>query len=417
MRAEGLATPAFTLFMNYNPAWKVQKAYDEIYAPGRYRELWFYWEGKPLLMSPLDGTTAPAVLDFFTWRQTWAFDTATHQWLFLDTYPQDASQLAFGDGRSEQIVVAKGLGSPLYHPSETHGKGSSATADNWPAVDELWLTSETGRGAFFEEQWVRAHAVDPAVVLVTGWNEWTAGSWPADEGLVNAGYTFMGRPLELGDIFFVDQFNREFNRDVEPMKDLDTDNYYYQLAAHIRRYKGVNVPRWGGPAHTMAIDGAFDEWAAVTPLYEDPPGDTEHRDWLSMVDSDNHSYVNNTGRNDLVEARVAWDETTLAFYARTSADLTPYTDPRWMLLFIDADQNAATGWAGYEYVTNLEVASATRTSLHQWVAGAWVRIATPDYRADGDQLELALARTAIAEAERLIAFDFKWADNPAQLTP
>jgi len=38
---------------------------------------------------------------------------------------------------------------------------------------------------------------------------------------------------------YPDQFCDEYSRDIEPMKDGHGDNYYYQLAANIRKIKGA----------------------------------------------------------------------------------------------------------------------------------------------------------------------------------
>ena len=62
-------------------------------------------------------------------------------------------------------------------------------------------------------------------------------------------------------------------------------------------------PRAGGPSR-IALDGAFEDWAAVTPEYRDTIGDTVHRDhpgYGSLV------YRNATGRNDFVIAKAAYD--------------------------------------------------------------------------------------------------------------
>src|SRR5271166_2777688 len=42
-----------------------------------------------------------------------------------------------------------------------------------------------------------------------------------------------------GPVTFVDEFDAEFSRDIEPMKGAHGDNYYYQLVANIRRFKGA----------------------------------------------------------------------------------------------------------------------------------------------------------------------------------
>ena len=84
------------------------------------------------------------------------------------------------------------------------------------------------RGLNFQEQWDHALKMDPELIFITGWNEWIAGRYKNWQGTENA---------------FVDQCDKEYSRDIEPMKGGFADNYYYQLVANIRRYKGVRHPR------------------------------------------------------------------------------------------------------------------------------------------------------------------------------
>jgi hypothetical protein len=56
---------------------------------------------------------------------------------------------------------------------------------------------------------------------------------------------------------------------------------------------------------------------------------------------------------------------------QTLNKITPETDRNWMLLFIDTDQTAATGWLGYDYVLNLEVISKQETSVKKWNKEHW----------------------------------------------
>ena len=51
--------------------------------------------------------------------------------------------------------------------------------------------------------------------------------------------------------YFVDEFNMEFNRDIEPMQGGYTDNYYYQLVSNIRKYKGVSLQQAASSATTI----------------------------------------------------------------------------------------------------------------------------------------------------------------------
>ena len=70
-------------------------------------------------------------------------------------------------------------------------------------------------------------------------------------------------------LFFVDQYNAEFNRGIQPMKGGYTDNYYMQMAQNIRRYKGVRpIPVQRG-YNTIRIDGEFNDWEKVKNEFRD----------------------------------------------------------------------------------------------------------------------------------------------------
>ena len=83
-------------------------------------------------------------------------------------------------------------------------------------------------------------------------------------------------------------------------------------------------------------------------------GNTMHRDHRGRYDQ---YYTNNTGRNDIVGAKVARDADNVYFYVETADKLTPATDRNWMMLFIDVDRDKTTGWNGYDFIVN-------RTSPH-----------------------------------------------------
>lgn len=144
----------------------------------------------------------------------------------------------------------------------------------------------------------------------------------------------------------------EFNRGIQPMKGGYTDNYYMQMAQNIRRYKGIRpIPELAGYVKTK-IDGRFDDWAGATTEYRDTKGDVFHRDAKGYAGI---HYVNNSGRNDIITAKVAVDKKQVAFYAETADALTPCTDNNWMLLLIDADNDPSTGWYGYDYLINKRI--------------------------------------------------------------
>jgi hypothetical protein len=128
-------------------------------------------------------------------------------------------------------------------------------------------------------------------------------------------------------------------------------------------------------------------------------------------------YVNNSGRNDLVTLKVADDNKNLYFCAETRSKLSLSKSPNWMLLFIDADCDAATGWCGYEYCINKVVVDSGTTTVSRFddkkpADSQWVEASRVKFAQDDKHLELAVPKSVLGLADgKPLRFDFKWADN------
>jgi hypothetical protein len=217
-----------------------------------------------------------------------------------------------------------------------------------------------------------------------------------------------GNPLKVGDVYFIDQYNQEFSRDAEPMRGGHTDNYYYQLAANIRRFKGVRRPTPASPAKTIDLQGSFDQWQDVQPEYRDHLYETrQEKGWGTAG-----PYINETGRNEFVRLKVAHDADNVYFYAQTRQAITPFTDPNWMLLFINSDKEKDTGWEGYNVLINFPVVDGQHTTVKVNAGGwRWRTMGEALYRVEGSQLMIAVPRSLIGQAGKPVTFDFHWADN------
>lgn len=422
MRAKGNPTPQIAFLLNSNVVGTAQKLWDDYYKDGKYQELWFRWDGKPLILADKDektkeGATYPAELqDFFTWRKSWFetnskgwFGDGKGKWPWRDRTPQKPGLSP--DGKIEQVAV--GVAS---HPIGEN-IGRSYANKTHVALDKTDMTTTYDQGIQFQEQWDQALKIDPPMVFITGWNEWVAQRQGASEGQVEGQkgvVNLAGHPMQkVGDPFFVDLYNAEFSRDVDMMKGGYTDNYYLQMVANIRKFKGARPVPVAGREQTIAIDGDFAPWRDVWPEFRDSIGDTMHRDFDGW--GDNH-YTNATGRNDITTAKVARDAQNVTFYARTNAPLTPRTDARWMMLFINADQNAKTGWHGYDLRVGAANDALSPASVERWVNGSWKKVAGAKLAYAGNELELSLprslfARNAATAPGTPLAFDFKWVDN------
>lgn len=478
MKAEGNKVPKFCFWAFNGPVITVvQDLYDKIYKTEKYKDLWFYWENKPLLLyngNPsvdANGTgmkhpnphydpkaaTDPSnphygdqdyseefykdytkeVKSFFTLRTMWwgyynwagkRFVGTEDNWSFgyelcdknvLDLNP---SQLASTHkGVVEQMAVT-----PAQHSITMVGK-SWSRKDKEPKLDDKdmpvsayvpWLKKEvkspSGYGIYFQERWDEALENDPLFIYLNDWNEWSAGKYTAGKapGSDSPGpTTFMGRKNPF---YFVDQYNAEFNRTIQPMKGGYTDNYYMQMAQNIRRYKGVRaIPESKGYSK-IRIDGSFNDWNTINIEYRDTKGDVTHRDYNGY--GGNH-YSNSSGRNDIQLSKVAVDKRNVYFYVKTADELTSYKDKNWMLLLIDADNDSSTGWFGYDFIINQEVVDNKNTVLMKYddSTGKWIKVKTLPYAVEGNQMEIAIDRKVLGCKGKAFIFDFKWADNPKEL--
>ena len=249
-------------------------------------------------------------------------------------------------------------------------------------------------GHNFAEQWERALKLGAPFVMVTGWNEWVAGRWGERNG----------PPV------FVDQLNQEFSRDIEMARGCHGDNYYYQMVSGIRRYKGCPPLPKASAATTISLNGDFSQWAQVQPGFSDPVGETAPRAHPGIGKL---RYENRSGRNEFVQLKVARDDNSVFFYARTQSPITPPDGPNWMMLLIDADGRHDTGWEGFEFIVNRKVVNATTTTLERHTGGwNWERVAEIPMEFRGNELHLAIPRTLLKLPAGPFRLDFKWLDNP-----
>jgi len=350
------------------------------------------------------------LLEFFTFRKGqpdyFQGPTGPNQWSWLEVYPQHSFYTLDRDGNPvmEQMsvgVAQNAVEGKLGVLSNPHSHGRSFHDGKEPSPENCDFS-----GRNFQEQWDRALELDPPFVFVTGWNEWIMGRF--DETV-----TFHGVDV----VSFVDQFNEEFSRDIEPMIGGHGDNYYYQLIANIRKYKGTRpipkvVPK------PITVDGRFNDWKDVKPEFRDTIDDPVNRDergWGEGV-----HYVNKTGRNDIVAAKVSYDAGHVYFYVRTQEALSGAGEANWMMLFINQDQNYQDGWLGYNLIVNREptgkkLEEITTAVLEKNVGNRyeWDSPVEIPCRAAGNEMELAIPISVFGRV-RPDTIDFKWADNIQQ---
>lgn len=405
MRQQGARTPDIAFIGPFgDPCPVTDLLWKDLYQPGQWSDLWFRWENKPLLLADKQYIKSKEMLDFFTFRRPmpdyWIGPSGPDQWSWLEVYPQHVFKNSRGEVEQMSVGVAQNALPATPGPAPMSAK-RGAMGRSWHDGKKDTRPGAVNLGLNFDEQWRRALEVNPQFVFVTGWNEWTAGRYAQWSKYTDADCEFPGG-------VFVDEYTQEYSRDCEPMRGGHGDAYYYQLADWVRRFKGVRErPKADGPSR-IVIDGGFDDWKPVKPEFRDTIGDTTHRHHQGYG---GQWYDNKTGRNDFVICKAAYDETNICFFAQTLDKITPRTDSHWMLLYIDADQNAKTGWEGYDFLVNLEVSSDTETTVKAWRNNEWQTVGKAQYRVNGNGMEISVPRSLLGMKANKPAFDFHWADN------
>ena len=422
IRAEGGRVPQLLFMLNTDMGNAAKQLLEKFYRPGRYDELWFRWEGKPLMLCNPDAAS-PEVREYFTlrtafWPGTPPYKNTPNAWHWLGVHPQ-AYGFTQDPKAAEQINVSPAQNMhwetgalELMWTGKARGRGFSKGKQN-PSLNAI------ERGLNFQEQWDYALKVDPKFIMITAWNEWIAG-------LTHS----MKTPWVQ-----CDGFNGEFSRDIEPMRGGFGDNFYYQAIANIRRYKGVpEIPHAGGKKRTIELDGSFDQWKEVTPEYRGHFGNTIPRNFdgfgrapktrtqgahpdfegngTTWKGQEGPRYANTTGRNGLQVMKVCHDHEYIYFYVQTEKPITPPSDPNWMMLLIRTGNPANHVWNGYDFIVNRVPPGKFGALLEKNNGGwSWLRAADIKFRVEGKQMHLAVPRDVLGLAQDPVTFDFKWLDN------
>ena len=125
-------------------------------------------------------------------------------------------------------------------------------------------------------------------------------------------------------------------------------------------------------------------------------------------------YKNDSGRNDIVGAKIARDKDFLWLYAECAADITAPTD-NWMTFYIDVDRDKNTGWEGYDIVVNRKAPQNGKTDVERYVKTAepgsftWEKIGEATVTVEKNRIMLKVPR-ALIPTEKL-NFEFKISDN------
>ena len=419
-REDGINAPKIAFMLNFAPCgtseFMIRALYQDLYKPGRYSDLWFLLDGKPMIMAykeslPEKGRTdfetrqLDEIRDFFSFRAGQPLygteaggPKRPDHWGWLEVFPQNKYGVR-EDGSCEMMTVGVAQNAndaricTCFNDKDTYGR--SYTKEYGHALVDK---DSYKYGYNVQEQWERALDVGPDHVFVTGWNEWMMGLWH-EPWIKDPNSTQLA---------MVDQYDREHSRDIEPDKDGYLDTYYLQLVSNIRRFKGAKQRQKTSPEITIGCFGCFDD---VTPCYRADKGLTLHRDWPGFAGC---RYINDSGRNDIVGAKIARNRDFVWLYAECSGDISAPTD-NWMTFYIDVDRNKNTGWEGYDIAVNRKAPQNGMASVERHVKTAepgsftWEKIGEAAVTVEKNRIMLKVPRALISKGK--LNFEFKVSDN------
>ncbi len=421
IRSEGGRTPGVVLLLTWDASVNgtaLKNFYKDFYSKPEYEELWFRWEGKPLVLGQSSSVSAE-IADHWTYRRPWPYYTPVdgpNMWSWLSNYPQQPCYTEDNALEMVAVSVAQNWSESLDFMSATdadgnyiaHGRSYTYGGNNKLLNDPVSPEYGSEYGANLQQQFDRALELDPSVLFITGWNEWIAARFLT----IPAWARCSADPVPAGG-GFCDVFSTEFSRDIEPTRQGGlNDNFYNQLAINIRRFKGTGALPAGrqldAPAQGAQLT-ALSCWNDIATEYRDSIGDTALRDADGI--GKNH-YVNATGRNDFRVMKVFHTAEELYFYAETANEISAERTGGWMTLFIKTSVGSAS-WEGYNYVVNRTAPGDN--ALLERSTGGWNWETVSDqirFEVNGNKLVFAVPLEALGLGpDENLSLEFKWTDN------
>ncbi len=402
---QGFAVPKVAFYTNSDSGRTMNLIYDEIYQKHQqYQHLWYLLDGKPMIIGKPDDPELQAVCrEFFRIKKSQWPNEYDRNGRFLnhdDGFPWisfEQPQHLF-DAVSPAIMnvsVAQHSGTVAFSSTALYGDMSNRTRSWHDGANDLAPGAEL-YGYNFAGQFEHALNKQPDMIFITSWNEWIAGDWGSGKG---------DKPL-----LFVDCCTTNTSRDVEMMHGGYQDNYYLQMLSYIRRFKGAEEPYKATEQYRINFDNGFEDWSQVKVCYRDYQGDTAKRQapgYGGVI------YTNDTGRNDLILARVAHDYEYLYFYLETAEAIRDEGAEGWLNLLLQIPAISGAPDQIDKYMVNRLAPQNGQLILEKSIGNwQWQETGRCDYILDARKLQLRIRLDALGlSTEQGGEIEFKWSDN------
>ncbi len=415
-RADGVDVPQIIFHLPFfepdSTVTQAKELYNKLYCREQYAENWFMWEEKPLIIAfpeafDADDAEEAKLLEFFTFRRGQPDylekQQVDEQWGWLSMYPQATYKKIKRDRNSpvEQMAVGVAQNHDYVAKQLTAMNGENVTGRTYTSKGYDTRENAVLYGANFAEQFEYAIEQSPQFILVSCYNEWVAIRQSNWSDVNNA---------------FADQYNDEFSRDIEPTKGALKDHYYYQMVDYIRKFKGADKVEDASKPVKIDINGGYGQWAEVGPRYISYAGNTANRNSRGYKDPETMlpiQYKDQSGRNDLYDFKVARDNENVYFMARCVENITPYTDEKWMHLYLDVNTGDAN-WETFDYILNKQSPKSETVAVLEKFTGNGFEtevVGDVEYKVNGNVIMVKIPKALLGISSSEFTVNFKWTDN------
>ena len=355
----GWDVPQIGFYTHFHSSSTMDTLYETLYSnslyTAKYGDLYYAPDGKPFIVGDYPSDEVAANMDVRPsyWPQQ-------GEWGLLDEYGYQGFpwiewvfEPYMHADKTICVSVAQHRNGGFSFAPVTPYTVPPRTGNNWGrGMDAEGNRNEDtyGLGQNFQRQWDIALDKGAENVFVTGWNEWTVSK-------LNS--------VEAGNVmYFCDQYNAEFSRDIEPVTGGFEDSFYLQLISNIRRYKGLNKEMSKPCETTIDVSSASDisQWDIVNNYYRNIQFFTYSRYSTPVLggipDEDRQLYRIKEPVNNITGVKVTNDENNIYFLITTSEPAVGnnssemISPDRWMNLFLSVGALKSQGWNGYKYVIN-----------------------------------------------------------------
>ena len=311
---KGWDPPKVVFYTHSRSLQTTRELYNELYKPYIYPDTWYRIKGKPVIIaytdpkddlaeakSRGDDQYVPTPLSneilsfFYFFRPQWPSDP-----FFSDGFPW--IEWVFPQPLHGNLMNVTVASHPAIPMSFSLTRGNQNWGRGWDVHTKQNIAEDVDRGTFFQSQWDHTLTINPDVISIGGWNEWIAYKQPYE-----------------GEYMLCDAVNKEFSRDIEPMKGGYQDAFYIQMIQNIRKYKGVSDLTSPSKSVSIDITARISQWDSIEYVQKNIDDTYPMRD--SYGGAQTIRYTQAAPINKLQEIKVTHDDNYLYFYIKCKDDI------------------------------------------------------------------------------------------------